>query len=184
MTVEPQSAWTVDTLRHLLENQIEALQGMFRSQMSDLRTMLDERYATQTRAVDAAFLAQSTAMTTALAAAKDAVETALKAQEKAVEKAEEAAEKRFEAFRLESLLRIKEVDDKMDTETARISERVGKLELNLTSRLDLNKGADTGAAEAQTTHRLTLGIIIAAAAILATLIAGGLGALIVKLLGG
>jgi len=114
VTAEPQSSWTVDTLRHLLENQIDALQGMFKSQMFDLRTMLDERYATQTRAVDAAFLAQSTAMTTALAAAKDAVETALKAQEKAVEKAEEAAEKRFEAFRLESLLRIKEVDDKMD----------------------------------------------------------------------
>jgi len=155
--------WTVDTLRALLEKQIDGLRELVVQQNVDLRVMLDERYATQTRAVDAAFLAQSTAMATALTAAKDAVDTALRAQEKAVDKAEEAAEKRFESFRRESLAQIKEVSDKTDIEMDRTNERVGKLELRLTSRLDLNTGQDLGSIATRANARLTRGEIATAA---------------------
>ena len=140
------SSWTVDTLHTYVDRVI-----------TDMRTMLDERYATQVKAVDAAFLAQQTAMQTALAAAERAVATALLSAEKAVTKAEVAQEKRLEAVnefraqlsdqaatfvrREEVDVRINAIDGKLDSEAARLVERIRSIE----NRIDLTQGEHSGA---------------------------------------
>jgi hypothetical protein len=156
------SGWTVDTLREYLNEkvsdtrdftrqQILDLREMTRQQAEDHRRMLDERYATQTKALDAAFKA-----------AEQAVAVALSNAEKATTKAEAAADKRFDAvneFRqvltdqTSTFLPRTEYDTAHRALSERISvmsDRVGALELRLTSRLDRGEGADTGVKEQKT----------------------------------
>ena len=181
-----ESGWTVDTIKVLLQQQIEDLSRHVTAQHNDMQGMLHERYETQTKAVDAAFLAQQTAMQTALTAAERAVQTALLSAEKAVGKAENAAEKRFESvneFRaqladqaatfmsrdeshsIHTLLetRISAITEATVTEGARLRERLNALELRLTSRLDRDQGVTEGAAGQVTSKRsentLLVGVI-------------------------
>jgi hypothetical protein len=137
--------------------------------------MLDERYATQTKALDAAFLAQQTAMRTALEAAEKAVATALTSAEKAVAKAEVAADKRFESvneFRaqLSDQTRTFPTRNEVNSQTGalradldRLIERLGQLELRLTSRLDTAGGRESGEHYQRTESRLNTGTILSIA---------------------
>ena len=144
----------VADLRAAGQQQNSDLRESVRQQADDMRKMLDERYATQTKALDAAFKA-----------AEQAVQTALVSAEKAVTKAEAAADKRFESvneFRkaltdqTASFMPRTEYDSAHKTLTDRLSgvnERIGALELRLTSRLDLGAGNVTGAASARSDDR-------------------------------
>jgi hypothetical protein len=145
---------------------------------SDLKARLDERFATQTKALDTAMTAQQTAMSTAMTAADAAVKAALTAAETAVNKAEVATEKRFESVnefrktltdqtaqfmtRDEVSVRI----EALQAIQARSSEALASLELRLSSRLDLGKGAETGrtafdaGAEAKMNQRLVVMAVV------------------------
>jgi hypothetical protein len=183
------SGWTTDTLREHLAQQIAAVRDSLRQQVADvrettrqqvtdqrdatrlqvddMRRMLDERYATQTKALDAAFKA-----------AEQAVAVALANAEKATGKAELAAERRFESvneFRraltdqTATFLPRVEYDTAHAALSERItanSDRVGALELRLTSRLDRGEGADAGSAGSRTEQRLNLGVLIGFAGVL------------------
>lgn len=163
-TEEHESGLTVDTLKLLVEANVQAVNR----RIDDLIRMLDERYATQTKNVDTALASASTAMQLARTEDQRNVATALSNQEKAVTKAETAAEKRFEsvnefraqltdqaatfvsrleadARRAESDARIAALADKFGSETQRNSQRISEVETRLTSRLDLLQGADAGA---------------------------------------
>jgi hypothetical protein len=174
------SGWTVDTLREHLAQRISDQQEAGRQQVDDLRRMLDERYATQTKALDAAFKA-----------AEQAVAVALANAEKATGKAELAAERRFESvneFRraltdqTATFLPRVEYDQAQAALSDRITanaDRVGALELRLTSRLDRGEGAETGAAGFRAERRLDSGqliqvllVIVAVAAVVVAVIKG------------
>jgi hypothetical protein len=102
------------------------------------------------------FAMHNTAMRTALEAAEKAVATALTSAEKAVAKAEVAADKRFESvneFRqqLSDQTATFPTRNEMDTrfqalrsDTDRNQQRIGELELRLTSRLDTAQGTLAG----------------------------------------
>jgi hypothetical protein len=159
------SGWTVDTLRAYLNEkvadtrdftrqQILDLRDMTRQQAEDHRRMLDERYATQTKALDAAFKA-----------AEQAVAVALSNAEKATTKAEAAADKRFDAvneFRQVLTDQTATFLPRTEYDTAHaalndrvnsVTERLGALELRLTSRLDRGEGQDAGTARQVTETR-------------------------------
>lgn len=187
------SSWTVDTLReHVLQKladqrdalrqqiddqrasvrqQTDDLRGSFRQQTDDLRRMLDERYATQTKALDAAFKA-----------AEQAVQTALVSAEKAVTKAESAADKRFDLInefrealtdQTATFLPRIEYDAAHQALVDRINlagERIGALELRLTSRLDISEGSVSGGAYSRTERRLDLGQVIAVVAVIVAIV--------------
>lgn len=161
----------IDAERHAVRQQIADLRESVRSQAEDHRRMLDERYATQTKALDAAFKA-----------AEQAVAVALANAEKATAKAEAAADKRFEgvnefrralADQTALFLPRVEYDTAHSALAERVSanaERVGALELRLTSRLDRGEGTDAGAAGQRTDQRLNIGQVIAAAAVLVAIV--------------
>ena len=181
------SGWTVDTLKEVMYERLEAEVRSSAARFEDFRRMLDERYATQTKALDAAFIAQQTAMRTALEAAEKAVQTALVSAEKAVGKAEVAAEKRFESVnefrgqltdqaatflsRNEADTRIGSLAEKLDTETKRNAVSISELELRLTSRLDKAGGEIIGAAAHRTENRLDTGMIISLVSVIAAVVA-------------
>ena len=120
------SGWTVDTLHQHLSRR-----------MDDLDRALSRRMDDSDKAISAALVSA----------------------EKAVTKAESASERRFESVnefraaladqtstlvsRTEYLTAHKGLEDKL----AAVSERLGSLELRLTSRLDQGEGADRGGAE-------------------------------------
>lgn len=147
------------------------MRAMLSQQMADMRTMLNERYETQTKALDAAFKA-----------AEQAVQTALVSAEKAVGKAEAAADKRFESVnefrkqladqtatfptRIEVSTRL----DGLSEQVQRDQQRIGELELRLTSRLDTAQAAVGGAAEYRVDQRLGIGQLLQAAAVVLTMI--------------
>lgn len=156
------AGWTLDTLRQFVqagldsicasqETQARALREMLQIQITDLKDMLNERYGTQTKALDAAFSAASQAVAAALNSAREASA-----------KAEANAERRFDLFRVESGLQIKTVSDKLDDEVTRIFERMG----DLTSRLDLIQGQQSGAVDSRNTTRLDNGQMIAVIGVL------------------
>jgi hypothetical protein len=173
------SGWTTDTLREHLARQITDQREAFRQQVDDLRRMLDERYATQTKALDAAFKA-----------AEQAVAVALANAEKATVKAETASERRFEGvneFREQLQLIINTFMSRVETEARLIAlsdritanaDRMGALELRLTSRLDRGDGADLGTAASRTEARLNSGqliqgliLVVAVAAVIVAVVA-------------
>jgi hypothetical protein len=166
-------------LRGAYQQQLADLQGSDRQHVADMREMLNERYATQTKALDAAFLAQQTAMRTALEAAEKAVATALTSAEKAVAKAEVAADKRFESvneFRQQlsdqtaTFPTRNEVNTRLDairSDTDRNQQRIGELELRLTSRLDLTQGTAAGADFSRSEYRLNVNTVLQALAVIA-----------------
>ena len=144
--------------------QFDGMREAQRLQVADMRALLDERYATQTKALDAAFKA-----------AEQAVAVALANAEKATAKAETAADKRFDAvneFRkaltdqTATFLPRAEYDTAQAAMSDRItaaSDRVGALELRLTSRLDRGAGADAGAAGQRNETRLNASTLISVA---------------------
>jgi hypothetical protein len=155
--------------RSSLQQQITDLRTLFGQQVTDMRTLLNERYDTQTKALDAAFKA-----------AEQAVQTALVSAEKAVGKAETAADKRFESVnefrkqladqtatfptRIEVTTRM----DGMAADTLRNSQRIGDLELRLTSRLDTAQGRTGGEQHARTEQRLNANLLVGVVALLLT----------------
>jgi hypothetical protein len=172
----------IDAERHAVRQQIADLRDSgrlmttdlrdaVRQQAEDHRRMLDERYATQTKALDAAFKA-----------AEQAVAVALANAEKATGKAEAAANARFESvneFRkaltdqTATFIPRAEYDTAHAALTDRVTanaDRVAALELRLTSRLDVGEGADRGTSSARTEQRLTVSQVIAALAVLATVV--------------
>jgi hypothetical protein len=124
-----------------------ALQEEMDRRFTDLSSQLDRRFQDSERAVQAA-----------LAAAKEAVL-----------KAEEASNKRFESVnefraqlgdqastflgRNEYLAAHQSLTDKVDTSIKTLTERIGSLELRLTSRLDTTAGHDSGARDSRTEAR-------------------------------
>jgi len=155
-TQKDPSGWTVDTLRTLLQGQLDDMRIHLQTQLGDMRSMLQERYETQSKAVDAAFVAQQVAMSTALTAAERAVSTAMLAAEKAVDKAEDAATKRFEAVnefrgqladqaqtfipRVEAEQRLSQNAEKITVLESRVAVDIA----HINSRLDLSTGAGVG----------------------------------------
>lgn len=132
-----QSGWTVDTLKYLLETQLD-----------DLKKSLEDRYSAQTKAVEAAFLAQQTATQAALSAA-----------EKAVNKAETAAEKRFEAtneFRGQLNDQAKTFITRTEALAAieRNSERIDEL----TNRMNISQGNAEGTEKTVSDKRENVGM--------------------------
>lgn len=130
------------------------LRDTVRTQAEDHRRMLDERYATQTKALDAAFKA-----------AEQAVAVALANAEKATGKAEMAAERRFEsvnefrralADQTATFIPRAEYDSAHAALVDRVSanaDRVGSLELRLTSRLDTSAGEKSGDSDQRTQNQ-------------------------------
>lgn len=187
------SGWTVDTLREHLTQQITAVHEEMRQQVTgireatrqqvtdhrdftrgaadDMRRLLDERYATQTKALDAAFKA-----------AEQAVAVALANAEKATAKAETAADKRFDAvneFRRALTDQTATFLPRTEYETAHsalaervtfVADRMGALELRLTSRLDRGEGSEAGASGQRNETRLNAGAVIGIALFLLSLI--------------
>lgn len=112
--------WTLGTLYVHFEKLIES---------NDVR--YSQRFEASQSAINTALIAQQTAMGTALTAQKLAVDTAQAAADRAVTKAEIAADKRFDQLnelrsmatdqqrtfmsRVEAELRIKTLEDKIDT---------------------------------------------------------------------
>jgi hypothetical protein len=179
--------WTVDTLKEFFESEI-----------ASMRTLLNERYATQTKATDAASVVQQTAMKTAFDAADKAVQAALAAAKEASAKAEHAGDKRFDSvnefreqlsdilarclLRTEYVVSQGALTDKVESNYKALAERIGAVELRLTSRLDLNQGADTGATsarginEVRVNQRLVvMGIIISVSVIAVNILVSLIG---------
>jgi hypothetical protein len=159
-----------------LQRQVDQRFEASKETLVALKVMLDERYATQTKALDAAFKA-----------AEQAVAVALANAEKATVKAEMAADKRFDAvneFRqvltdqTATFLPRTEYDAARTALSDRIAfnaDRVGALELRLTSRLDRGEGADAGTATSRTERRLDIGqllqVLVAVVAVAAVVVA-------------
>jgi DNA repair exonuclease SbcCD ATPase subunit len=133
----------------------------------DNEKLLDERYATQTKALDAAFKA-----------AEQAVQVALANAEKAVTKAEVASDKRFEAVnefrqtlsdqtasfptRNEVKLEIDSVRHDVTRNTERITE--------VSSRMDLDQGADTQEKENRASTRESINTKLIAATVIISVV--------------
>ena len=64
----------------------------------------------------------------------------------------------------------KQISDKLDDNTRTLTERLGALELRLTSRLDLGTGRDTGTLAGRDQQRLNVAQIIAVVAVAATIV--------------
>jgi hypothetical protein len=159
-----------------LQRQVDQRFEASKETLVALKVMLDERYATQTKALDAAFKA-----------AEQAVAVALANAEKATVKAETAADKRFDAvneFRqtltdqASTFLPRTEYDAARTALSDRIAfnaDRVGALELRLTSRLDRGEGSDAGTAAFRTERRLDVGqllqVLVALIAVAAVVVA-------------
>jgi hypothetical protein len=158
-------------LEHL-QLQVDQRFESYRETLVALKEMLDERYATQTKALDAAFKA-----------AEQAVAVALANAEKATVKAEMASDKRFEAvneFRAvlgdqtKTFISRTEYETSKDALGDRIAAadtRVNALELRLTSRLDLDQGANAGGAQAVSEKRLDTGLLFQILAVVISLVA-------------
>ena len=143
------------------------LREAVRQQADDHRRMLDERYATQTKALDAAFKA-----------AEQAVAVALANAEKATNKAETAADVRFQsvnefrqalADQTATFLprtEYRTAHDGLVERVATNADRLGALELRLTSRLDVGEGTRSGATGERTERRLDTGTALTAASVL------------------
>ena len=141
------SGWTTDTLREYLIQRIDGQDRALSRRMDD---------------------------------ADKAIQAALVSAEKAVTKAETASEKRFEGvneFRkalsdqTATFIPRAEYETALAALAARVNanaERVGTLELRLTSRLDRGEGSDAGAAGQRTDQRLNMSQVIAG---IATLVA-------------
>ena len=144
------SGWTTDTLREFLTQRTDALDRLLSQRIDD---------------------------------AGRAVQAALTSAEKAVAKAETASEKRFEAVnefraaladqtasfipRNEYVTAHRALEDRVTA----VADRIGALELRLTSRLDQGEGAGRGAAGQRTEQRLTVSQLIAALSALVALAA-------------
>jgi len=114
--------------------------------------------------------------------ADKAIQAALVSAEKAVTKAETASEKRFEgvnefrqalADQTATFIRRAEYEAASTALSDRVTasaDRVGALELRLTSRLDRGEGADVGAAGQRTDQRLNMSQVIAGIATLVAVI--------------
>lgn len=153
------SAWTTDSLRYALKEEIEALRVYNAAQVDALGRetregqhaqddRLDERYDTQMKALEAAFVA-----------AEKAVNAALETTEKAILKAETATDKRFDSVnefrgqladqanmfmpRSESTTRWQAVSEKLDAYTVTTNERFSKIELRLESTVSTQKGGES-----------------------------------------
>ena len=149
------------------DEQTKLLQVELDRRFISIQTLLDERYATQTKALDKAFEASA-----------EAVKVALENAEKAVTKAEVASGKRFDAVnefreqqkdiitgflsRAEFTVSHHSLVDKITA----LSDRMGALELRITSRLDRGEGSDQGQAGQRTAQRLTVTQLTAAIAVL------------------
>ena len=143
------SGWTVDTLHAHLSQRLNDLDRALSRRMDD---------------------------------ADKAIQAALVSAEKAVTKAETASEKRFEgvnefrqalADQTATFIRRAEYEAASTALSDRVTasaDRVGALELRLTSRLDRGEGSDAGAAGQRGEQRLNMSQVIAAIATLAAVL--------------
>ncbi len=138
-------SWTLSSLKVYLDSKIDMIANL----ISVMSTSVDQRFLDADKAVNAALVAQEKAVAAALAAS-----------EKAVIKAEVSTEKRFDEVavlrnqisdqatsfmsRTEADIRITGINEKVDSETKRTTQRLNDLELRLTSRLDLGQGEKQG----------------------------------------
>lgn len=133
-----------------VDRKINALRELLTADTRALAALLDERYATQTKALDAAFVAAEKATATALSSAEKAVGVAAASNEarfQGVNEFRKTLSDQAATFlpRGEYMTAHQSLEDKLTI----VNERVGALELRLTSRLDLGSGADTGLREAR-----------------------------------
>lgn len=159
--------------------QTKAVDSAFDAQQTAMTTAKTE----QSTAMVTAFAAQKEAVNTAMAASEKAVNAAMAASEKAVDKAETAANKRFEsvnefrgqladqattfATRNDMDFRVAALTDKMSSgfdalrDAGDVREKaIATLRLDMTSRLDTNRGIDTGTADSRTNRRQDSSLIV------------------------
>ena len=141
----PDGQRAIETMRAYTDAAIEHAANVAAISLAAAEKLTGQRFEDQQIAVAAAFAAQ-----------KEAIAAALAAQEKAVTKAELANEKRFEGqneFRgqladqvltfmtkVEGLLQIKAVSDKVDTFVATTTAQLAAL----TTRMDTSQGRSSG----------------------------------------
>jgi len=154
--------------------QTKAVDSAFNAQQTAMKTAKDE---------------QTVAMTTALTAQKDAINAAMAASDKAGAKAETAADKRFEsvnefrkqlgdqadtfATKSDMDIRMKALSDKFDYESKNLhaenegrSKAINDLKMDITHRLDLSQGQETGTNDARGNRRQDTSINVAIGSII------------------
>lgn len=125
--------------------ELTALRELLGIRIDNLGMLLDERYATQTKALDAAFVAAEKATATALASAEKAVGVATASNEARFQGVNEFRKTLSDQAtnllpRTEYAAAHRALEDKLTI----VNDRVGALELRLTSRLDLTAGTTSG----------------------------------------
>lgn len=146
--------WTVETVRIHLQQQLD-----------DMREMLSERFNTQTKAVDAAFAAQQAAITAAAAASERRFEGI---NEFRAQLSDQAATL---MSRAEATVRLDGLNEKVEAEALRQTQRVNELERQVRSRLDLSQGAKTGFTDSVKLFFAAVSVVIALIAAVATVMA-------------
>lgn len=187
-------SWTMETLKEYEDTRLNDLRGMLQERYEMQTKAVDAAFSAQQLAMQTAKSEQATAMTTALDAAKDAVNTAMSASEKAVAKAETSTDKRFEAvneFRAQLSdqagtfatrndldVRIGALTDKLSYESEHLKEsgsgrdkEIASLRLDLSHRLDLEQGRDTGTTDSRTNKRQDTGLIVSIGSLILAVIA-------------
>lgn len=185
--------WTVATLKQYEDVQISDLKILLQERFQMQTKAVDAAFDAQQKAMTTAKTEQSTAMATALDAAKEAVATAMAASERAGNKAEAAADKRFEsvnefrsqlgdqaatfATRSDMEIRMSAQADKMTygfdalRDAGDVREKsIATLRLDMTSRLDTNRGIDTGTADSRTNRRQDTSLIVSCGSLFLVLI--------------
>jgi hypothetical protein len=151
-----------DRLRIDLDGQMQALREYIMSQIENIRDVTTEKFdAVNSRFVERDVRTEQTAMESrisldaALAAAKEAVAEQNKANAQAIGKSETATQKQIDA-----MVQL------MTTSNNSLEDKIADIK----SRLDRGEGRDTGSANASTDRRSDIGAIIAAIAVMVTII--------------
>jgi hypothetical protein len=151
-----------DRLRIDLDGQMLALREFIMSQIGNTRDVTAEKFdAVNARFVERDVRTEQTAMESrisldaALAAAKEAVAEQNKANAQAIGKSETATQKQIDA-----MVQL------MTTSNNSLEDKISDIK----SRLDRGEGRDTGSANASTDRRSDIGAIIAAIAVVVTII--------------
>jgi hypothetical protein len=151
-----------DRLRIDLDGQMLALREYIMSQIGNTRDVTAEKFdAVNARFVERDVRTEQTAMESrisldaALAAAKEAVAEQNKANAQAIGKSETATQKQIDA-----MVQL------MTTSNNSLEDKIADIK----SRLDRGEGRDTGSANASTDRRSDIGAIIAAIAVVVTII--------------